>query len=123
MRRKAFTGSHALFRDESYSHTCGSPASYTFTPRQVIAHHRSVASPFGCRASQCVNCKHVRTHQVGIYTSSKDYSPIQIQLLVFAAAVCFDVKYVSEEFSRLISSLLVPFLLPFILFVAVFRHS
>lgn len=54
------------FRGESYSRACGSPASHTFTPRQqVIAQHRSVASPFGCRASRCVNCKHATTHQVG----------------------------------------------------------
>lgn len=113
MRSNAFTGNHASSEKRVtrinvvWTLDGLHLAPLLLTPRQlVIAQHRSMAWPFAA-ASQCVHCKHVRINQdqAGVYTSSKNDSPVQIQLLVLLLLLfAFTDKYVLEEFSRLISS-------------------
>ena len=96
MRSDAFTGNHASSEKRvTRIHVDGlHHAPLLLTPRQqVIAQHRSVAWPFACssKSVRALQACQNQCNQVGIYTSSKDDSPIQIQLLVLllATIVCF----------------------------------
>ena len=96
MRSDAFTGNHASSdKRVTRIHVDGlHHPPLLLTPRQqVIAQHRTVAWPLACssKSVRALQACQNQCNQVGIYTSSKDDSPIQIQLLVLllAAIVCF----------------------------------